>query len=192
MNGTPQGLPSNNNIFNTNALNDGDVITVQGYNQGCANPGLDTISMTVNPNPTASITGGAALFCEGTSQIFTATQGTNYEFFVNGISQGAPSPTNTFNGISLGQGSYILSVEVTSNGCTDTDNMNLTVLTKPIVTFSGNNTFCSGETAIFTGSGAAIYEYFINGTTQGAGVNNVFSSNTLNDGDVVSLVGTYR
>ena len=190
VNGTPQGLPSNNNIFNTNALNDGDVITVQGYNQGCANPGLDTISMTVNPNPTASITGGAALFCEGTSQIFTATQGTNYEFFVNGISQGAPSPTNTFNGISLGQGSYILSVEVTSNGCTDTDNMNLTVLTKPIVTFSGNNTLCSGETAIFTGSGAAIYEYFINGTTQGAGVNNVFSSNTLNDGDVVSLVGT--
>ncbi|MGB0862778.1 MAG: T9SS type A sorting domain-containing protein, partial [Saprospiraceae bacterium] len=51
-----------------------------------------------------------------------------------------------------------------------------------------NNTLCNGETALFTATGGSTYEYFVEGTSQGAAdVTATYSSTTLLDNEVVTV-----
>jgi alpha-tubulin suppressor-like RCC1 family protein len=186
LNSNSLGLPSSSNTFTTTALNNGDSLFVIAYNNGCPKTGLDTIVMTVNSNPTATLT-GTNTFCAGSSQIFTAGTGTTYEFLLNTLSLGSPSSTNTFDGSTISAGNHTLQVVVHQNTCSSSSALNLTVLTTPTVNITGVNTICSNTTTLFQATGASTYEFYLNGTPINS--SNIYSTNTLNDGDVVSLIG---
>ena len=67
-------------------------VTVTDAN-GCSTSESKTVIVTTLP-PTPTLT--VSLPCVGNISQFTAGNGTNFEFFFNGISQGAPSAINTF------------------------------------------------------------------------------------------------
>jgi alpha-tubulin suppressor-like RCC1 family protein len=188
VNSVSQGLPTSNNTFTSSTLPNGAIIFVRGYNDGCVNPGLDTLTIVVNPNPVASLT-GATVFCENAAQVYNGSStltGSAFEFFVDGISQ---STSSTFDASGLPAGNYSLELIVTSpNGCTDNVLNNISVLENPNVVLSGDATICSGQSVTFTGTGALNYQYFVNGTP--TSTTSIFTTNTLINGDVVTLTGS--
>ena len=84
----------------------------------------DDIEIIVNDTPFVSLVSSELdnEICEGDSIVFTATGpvGTQFEFFVNNTSQGAPSTTNQLITSSLASGMRAVRVEGTFNGCTVT------------------------------------------------------------------------
>jgi alpha-tubulin suppressor-like RCC1 family protein len=188
INSVSQGLPTSNTLFSSNILANGDAVFVIGYNDGCPNPGIDTLITTVNPNPVASLT-GTTIFCEGTPEIFTGSSsipGSNFEFIIDGTTV---SLISTFNCSALSAGAHLMKLVVSSPaGCTDTIYTNINVIDNPTVTLSGNSNICSGETTTFVAGGTMSYEYFVNGTS--TFTNSIYSTNSLNNGDIITLVGT--
>lgn len=194
LNGVPQGVLAAANTFTTSGLTSGQSVQIYGTLLGCPSTS-NSITTTVNPIPGTALnsTDVDNIYCESDVVTYTATGATNYEFFVNGVSQGASSPVNTINSSGFTPGSYTLSVTGESNNCTSNAQMSITVNALPSPTVSSSdvdNTICQGETVVYTGSGASLYEFFVNGTSQGAlSSNSIMSINSLNDGDVISVVG---
>lgn len=115
------------NTYTNNTLSNGDFVTCTvSSNLGCAtnNPATSNmITMTVNPIPTVNIT-GANTVCNGAPPtVLTAnasvTPGSivSYEWFIGGVSQGAPSPVSTFNATL--PGTYTVRV-LSAAGCPQT------------------------------------------------------------------------
>jgi alpha-tubulin suppressor-like RCC1 family protein len=192
INGATQTGLSANNMFSTSSLQNGDEVSVIGSQNGCtSNSGI--ISVVVNPVPSIGLIGdlGSNQFCEDILVNYTALGGTNYEFLVNGVSQGAPSSVNQINSSLFPTGSVTLQVIGESNGCTNTASTNLTIFPLPIPTItttSGSTEFCANAPIEFTASGGSQYQFFINGVpaTTNSFVSN-FSSSSLNSGDIVSV-----
>jgi hypothetical protein len=109
---------------------------------------------------------------------------------VDGTSQGAASSTATFTSSTLTDG-QVVTVEVTNaNNCSATSSgITMTVNALPTPGISSNatsNTICAGESVTFTATGGTTYEFFVDGTSQGAASSTAtFTSSTLTDGQVV-------
>ncbi len=90
----------------------------------------------------------------------------------------------------LGAGPYILTV-TDASGCTDQSSVSLNDPNASAVTLTSSdadNAICAGETVIFTASGSFQYQYYINGNP--VSTQNPFVTNTLTNGQTVSVVGT--
>ncbi|PKP19335.1 MAG: hypothetical protein CVU05_11670 [Bacteroidetes bacterium HGW-Bacteroidetes-21] len=72
-----------------------------------ADPGAPSVTLVVDE----------AAVCPGTTVTFTASGADAYEFFVNGVSQGAASANNTYTSNTIVDGDYVTVAGVTS-GCT--------------------------------------------------------------------------
>jgi alpha-tubulin suppressor-like RCC1 family protein len=195
INGIDQGPLSASNIFSTNALQTGDVVTVKGSTNNCLSNGISIFNFTVNPIPIVSLVNNSMndTLCQGQTIIFQASGASTYQFFIDGISQGVPSGSSTFSSTIINNGQTI-TVQGSSSGCTALSNANtITVNPLPVVTLTSsdpNNIICNGELVNFTANGASSYEFFINGISQGPpSASNVFSSNTILNGQVVSVKG---
>lgn len=190
--GNTQGSMSANNIFTTTNLNDGQIVTVNGSTNGCIGSS-SPIVMTVNnvPNVILTPTDVNNTFCFGDLETYTASGATNYEFFVDGNSQGSPSATNVLLGSTLSVGTYPIIVIGESNNCPNQASLNVTVYPLPVANITSsilNDTICELESISYTATGGANYEFFINGASQGGSSPlNVFTSSTLSDGDSVSV-----
>lgn len=195
INGISQGSMSATNTLVTSNLIDGQVISINGSTAGCLSTS-NTLTYTVNPIPTVTLSSTDVdnVFCVDASIDYTASGATNYEFIVDGVSQGVASPVNTLNSAGFAVGSYSIQVLGEQNNCNNSAILTITVngLPSPILTSSDiDNTICSGEAVTYTGTGGSLYEFFINGVSQGASSTfntDVFS--TLNDQDVVSIIAT--
>lgn len=116
----------------------------------------DTITLIENFGPTANIVAASTQFCSGDSTLITATltNGANYEWFLNGSSLGAATLEN--NSIyATSFGNYWVEI---SDNCTSTSNtLDLTELPVPDAagTISGMNSFCAGESDIYSISNVA-------------------------------------
>lgn len=100
---------------------------------GCT--GIAQTVVTVNPNPTPSISGPAAV-CAGTPAILDAGNGYTSYAWNNGLS--------TFSIQPAASGNY--SVIVTDmNGCTGSANFQFTVNNNPVASISGPTSFCAGN-----------------------------------------------
>ncbi len=116
------------------------IVTVTDAN-GCT--GVDQITVTENPNPVPTITGESE-FCEGTSSVCVAPPG--YAAYLWSDNSTADSIVVTTGGI------YSLTV-TDANGCTGTNQVNITVFPNPTPTISGQQNICEGEsTTLSTGS----------------------------------------
>ncbi len=191
IDGASQGSLSLTNTFTTSALQDGQTITVLGNSLGCTNTS-NALVFTVHPSPTVSLLNSEVVnaFCEGTPAVFTASGATNYQFFVNGISQGMPSTMNTLSASSFTSGTFPVKVIGEQNNCSDSSAITITVNPLPVATITeiGTGSICSGENATYKATGGAFYEFFVNGITQGSPTTlNLFSSSTLTDNDIISV-----
>src|SRR5690606_14246672 len=120
IDGLPVGSMSATNQFTTSNLTNNQVISITGSTNGCFNTG-NSIAFTVNPIPSVSLSSTDVdnVFCDDVNVVFTANGATNYEFFVNGISQGPSSPVNSINSSGFTTGVIPIQVVGTSNGCSN-------------------------------------------------------------------------
>ena len=72
-------------------LVDGDEVYVLGDFSGCSN-NSDTVEFTVFTSPTTTLSSNDPdqSICSEDEVIFTANGASNYEFFIDGVSQGRP------------------------------------------------------------------------------------------------------
>jgi alpha-tubulin suppressor-like RCC1 family protein len=195
LNGTPQTSMTTTNTFTTTGLTNGQVLRVNGQLNGCSSVS-NLITTVVNPSPSIALTSSDVdlIFCENVTVNFTANGATSYAFFVDGVSQGAPSATNTITSSGFAVGNYNVSVQGEASNCTSTSSINITVNGVPTVSLLSSdvdNSICDGETVVYNASGVSLYEFFINGVSQGAAnPSNSIQFNNLIDNDVVSVIGS--
>jgi PKD repeat protein len=130
--------------------------TVIGTTSGCVN--TKTLSVTVNPTPTVAITN--ATICSGASANLTATGATSYSWNTGATTASVsvtPTLTTTY------------SVIGTTNGCTNTKTVSVTVNSIPTVAVS-NATVCSGNAANLAATGATTYSWNTGATTSSISV----------------------
>ncbi|MBI4649593.1 MAG: T9SS type A sorting domain-containing protein, partial [Bacteroidia bacterium] len=114
------------------------------------------VTVTVYPLPSANA-GTDQSVCIGNSVTLTATGGVSYAWN-NGIAQGvsfSPSTTST----------YIVTV-TDANGCTNSDNVIVTVNPLPTAEAGNNQTVCAGTSVTLTATGGSTYVWN-NGVIQG-------------------------
>jgi len=193
LDGIPQGSMSATNTYTNPNLVDGQTVTITGSSLGCPSSS-NSITTTVNSIPIITFTSTDVdnVFCIDNSIDFNASGATNYEFIIDGVSQGPASLINTINSIGFAAGTYDIEVLGESNNCNSNSILTITVNDSPIsdlISSDLDNTICSGEAITFTGNGGALYEFFINGNSQGSIsiVDSIVLSN-LAGGDLVSVI----
>jgi len=209
VNGSPVVVPDS--VFTSSSVNPGDLIRVTLHsNIGCPDP--DTAFATVNAAivptliPSVNISQSPDPACLGTPATFTATPVNGgaapvYQWTVNSVVVGGTGSTYTTSTLNSGD---VVGVTLTSNAqcaspatASNTFNANLTIPDVPVVTITPpttGNIVCQGATANFTATATAFggtsptYQWFVNGTAVSS--SNPFSTTTLADNDVVSVVMT--
>lgn len=116
-------------------------------------PGTATTVVLVNALPNANA-GTDTSFCAGSSVGLSASGGTTYSWSpATGL-----SATNVANPTASPAATTIYTVTVTNaNGCSDTDDVTVTVNALPNVSGGANQTFCIGGSAQLSASGAVSY-----------------------------------
>lgn len=194
INGTGQGSLSSTSTLNTSLLVDGDEVYVLGDFSGCSN-NSDTVEFTVFTSPTTTLSSNDPdqSICSEDEVIFTANGASNYEFFIDGVSQGAASPVNTFTTSNLSHG-QVISVSGESNTCYLNDNLTFDVLQIPTVGVFSNdpdNIICEGDPITITGANANSYELYVNGTLQGGPqASNSFNPVLASGSNAIYIIGT--
>jgi|GEM_PF-970705 len=210
VNGVSQGAPALSNTFTTSTLTNGQVVTCRMTSNAanCPLP-LKPISagttVTVNPSFPVSVSLAANTgtnICAG-PVLYTATP-TNggasplYEFFVNGVSQGAASGTNTFNLVTVAD-LDLVEVVLTSSIATcalnnpDTDALTMHIIPLTVsVHLTPTTAICAGIPRTYTatptnGGGSPLYEFFVNNISQGAPSGTPTFTYTPVNGDVVKV-----
>jgi hypothetical protein len=127
-NNIPVQGPNNDSTYNYTPLTTGDEIKVEFISNFSAcltgDPATSNIiTITISASPTASVTlTPRTAICSGVSRTFTATNNNGgaaplYQFFVDEISQGAPSTTATFTPSTLLTNGQEVKVFMTPDGC---------------------------------------------------------------------------
>lgn len=114
---------------------------------GC--PGTDNMTVTVNSNPTINA-GTDLTICAGASITLTGSGAINYNWD-NGATDGIsfiPLSSELFTVIGID-----------ANGCSSTDQINVSVNPLPIVNAGIDQTVCEGTSVTLSGSGASIYTW---------------------------------
>lgn len=126
--------------------------TVNGTNTttGCSNSAQVTV--TVNAMPVTTASASSPTICAGQSTTLTAGGATTYSWNPGSLS-GSPvtvSPTTT----------TTYTVDGTSNGCTSSAQVTVTVNALPVVTASASSTsICAGSSTTLTGNGGNTYSW---------------------------------
>lgn len=148
--------------------------TVTGTDaNGCVN--TDQVTITVNPLPTVGA-GPDQSVCSGASVTLTGTGATSYAWD-NGVTNGtAFTPTATTTYTVTG---------TDANGCTNTDQVTVTVITNPTIGAGPDVAICAGASVTLNGTGGSSYTWD-NGVTNGL----AFTPTATATYTVTGVVGT--
>ncbi len=162
------------NPYVTNSLVDGESVVATGTDANNCTATSNIIIPIVNPGPVISLIADDAdtTICVGQSISFFASGGLTYEFFVDGVSQGAPSPTSVFVTSSLTNGQVVSVVGTDANQCdVESDGIPVTVNPSPSVsiTNTADPTSCGASDGAITaaasgGTPAYVYTWSNGGT----------------------------
>jgi hypothetical protein len=149
------GIGSSNPITVTPSTS--TIYTVAGSNSaGCIT--TKTVAVTTNSLPVITIIPGSVTVCPQTTLVPSASGATSYSWAGIGslivVSSGNDSPTVT----AMSSGTLYV-IGANSSGCTGTSSMVISTHSLPIVSITGNNTICAGQTATLTASGAVSYSW---------------------------------
>lgn len=210
-NGNPVG--TNSTTYTDNLLVNGDVITCQltsnapclTVNPVTSAPITVTVTTTVTPSVSITVNPGNTV-CAGSSTTFTATPVNggptpSYQWYVGATPVGGNSPTYTTT--TLVNGNVVSCVMTSSAACavpTTATSNSITMTVNPVVTptisMSTNpgTTICAGTSVTFlatitNGGATPTYSWTVNGNPVGSNQAS-YTSNTLNNGDVVTCVMT--
>lgn len=135
-----------------------DVITAGGCKAKAAN----SATVNVTPLPTGSISPATISICTGTSTTLTATGGTTYQWYKNGVAlTGATGATLQI----TEAGSYAADI-FNAGGCKgkSSNESVVTVGTAPAGTISpASASLCAGSTVVLTASGGTTYQWYKDG-----------------------------
>jgi hypothetical protein len=151
----------------------------------------DCVTISVDPEIIITLSSTGLSFCGGCDGTITANVigGTPPYYYIWSTSPMQDTPTAT----NLCAGNYCVTV-TDAIGCTATSCATLNDLPAPVVNLvssDADNTICDGDCISFTASGGVItYDFFVNGSIVQSGVSNVFTTCSLNDGDMVVVQGT--
>jgi hypothetical protein len=172
LNGNPIGGATNQTYSATASGNYTATVT----SLGCTSPASNTISVTVNPIPSAPTISGNSSFCAGGNTTLTSSSASGNQWLLNGTPIGGAT-NQTY--VATTGGNY--TVTVTALGCTSAQSAAKVVtvnpnpdatITAPVSVFVGS----TGNVASVANAGAgATYAWSItNGTiTGGAGTNSI-------------------
>ena len=212
VNGSSVGAPDQN-TFTSNTLNNGDdVEVIMTSSLACVtgNPAnSNVVNMVINPilNADVTISADMTTICSGSAVTFTATPtngGTtpSYVWFVNGVNIGAANnPIYTTSTLNDGDDVYCImtsSETCVTNSPAMSNTVNITVnseLPVSAIISADNNPVCDGGNVTFTvtptnGGATPSYDWLVNGSSVGAPDANTFTSNSLNNSDVVEVILT--
>ena len=186
---TPAASLNNANIASPTANPTTTTIyTVSGTASGCAPSSPVTLTLTINPLPSYSLTGNSYTLCSGGAQVITASGANTYTWTpASGL-----SGTNVSNPTASPTSTTVYSVTGTSaSGCKNTTPATVTVSVnpKPSYTLVGNAyTICNGGSQTFTVSGASSYTWTPSNTLTNANTANPTASPTTTT--IYSVTGT--
>ncbi|MCW3083825.1 MAG: hypothetical protein JWP12_1191 [Bacteroidetes bacterium] len=153
--GSPTYQWSGGSTATAASVNVSPLSTITYYVSGAANAcaaDTDTLTIYVETTPAISVTGTTAI-CAGQSATLTATGSSNYTWSGGSAATTAaitvsPAATTTYyvTGTSLHCGS-------------DTDTVTVNVDTIPVISISGTDTICTGQSATLTASGGSTYAW---------------------------------
>jgi hypothetical protein len=143
---SPTGnLWSNNNSNQTISVNSSGSYSATVTQNGCVSPSSNIITVTVNPTPSQPLItiNGSTTFCSGESSTLTSSS-SNGNLWSTGQTSQSITVTN----------SGIYSVQVTSNGCSNSSTP-ITITANPspsapTIIASGPTTFCQGSNVTLT------------------------------------------
>ena len=141
-------------------------VTVTDSN-GCKDSSFVTVTTKALPNVTIS---GNTIFCEGSTTLLTAHGGESYLW--NNDSSSAT--------ITVSEPGIYSVTGIGTNGCSNHYEMEITISSLPVITISGRNTFCNGDSTTLIAFGADTY-FWSNGATT--------TSVTINTFGTLSVVG---
>jgi gliding motility-associated-like protein len=137
-----------NNTISNAAVNQSGVYSVTAILNGCSST-ASMVSVTVNPNPTASATISNTVICSGNNATVTGNGGGTYTWSgPGGFSSSMQSSTVTAGG------TYSL-VVTNSFNCTDDTTVSLTVNQTPSPAITTGASTCTGDTLVLNASTAA-------------------------------------
>jgi len=185
------------NVFTTSGLSNGDSISVLVPNIGCAGPSSNVIVITVEPAPVLTLFSSDpdTTICDGDTVTFSVTPTglAIYGFYLNGVLVQSSSSDNIV-AISLSDGDWIYAGAANSTGCIGlTDTMYITVNPIPTVTITAStDSICLNDTIIFSATPTTHdnYEFFVNGISAQSSANSIFTSSTIANSDVITVIGT--
>jgi gliding motility-associated-like protein len=183
------------NTYTTTSLTNNQVVDVIVSNSNGCTATSAGITNTVYALPSPALTSSDVdnIICSGTSVIFTAGGGTNYNFRVGGTSvQNGTSTTYTTSSLTNNQ---VVDVIVTNaNGCIATSSsitMAVNALPTPSLTSSdADNSFCAGTSVTFTAGGGTSYNFRVAGVSVQSGSSNTYTTTSLTNNQVVSVIVT--
>ncbi|EAY27196.1 T9SS type B sorting domain-containing protein [Microscilla marina] len=175
---------------------------------GSVNSEVIKVDITSQVAPSVAISANVAdgIICEGTSVTFTAattTGGTSptYQWQVNNAN--VSGETNAaFTSTTLKNGDVVSVVMTSSLTCVSSATANSNTLAMvvnptatPAVTITGDNTLCSGTTVTYTANPSAggtnpAYQWKLNGVDIAGATSSTYTSNTLANGDKLSVMMT--
>ncbi|MBK9256012.1 MAG: T9SS type A sorting domain-containing protein [Saprospiraceae bacterium] len=127
---------------------------------GCT--GVASNALTVNPLPIATISGNNAV-CLGSSITLIVAGGVSYTWSTG-------ETTSSIIVSPVTQTTYTVTV-TDANGCISSTSKTVNINALPIVSISGNNNICEGETAIITATGGVSYIWSNGSLTASISVN---------------------
>lgn len=190
--GASQGPSSPVNVMTTNALTNGAMVSVMGTTGYCAATSATTFTYVVNPLPIVGLNPlTPTSYCDGDTLSLLASGGTSYEFYIDGISTGAPSGNNVFASSTLTTGQSVTVTAYLAGCYRDADtSYTVTVNAYPTVLFSSSvstGAICYGDTVTFEGNGAQSYIFYLDGIP--ASYDSMFVTADLEQGQEVMLTG---
>lgn len=122
------------------------------------------VSVTTSPAPAKpTITGGLS-FCSGDSTTLTSSYAVSYQWYKNNLAiPNATSQTLTVNS----SGNYYVRISDSSSCTTNSDVVavqSIAMPAKPVITFTGDNQICDGESLLLTSSSSTNNAWYKNGT----------------------------
>ncbi|PLW92083.1 MAG: hypothetical protein C0592_12635 [Marinilabiliales bacterium] len=126
--------------------------------------GSDSITQTIHvyDYPTAAISANDSSICEGDNVTLTASGGGTYLW-------GGSQTTAVINETPLVTTNY--TVTVTTNGCSDSASLTVTVNPLPAISISGTSSICNGDTTTLTAANGTTYSWSTLETTPSIDVN---------------------